>query len=1087
MHRHRLLCCTLATVAFMMWAAVIPASTHRLVESFDTRALCDTFNTTAVWDTVAGELRMPPFVMTQIGAYNTAGNARGVTIEGRYAYVADYSAGVQIVDIADPESPTLVATYNTASYAKSVWVDGNYAYVADYADGLIVLNVTNPASPTLAGSCDTPGSARDVVVDGNYAYVADYGSGLQVINVTNPASPVIAGSYDTAGNSYGLTIAGNYAYVADGAAGLQVINITTPASPTLAGTYNTAGTAEDVAVFGDLAYVADYDGGLQIIDIANPLWPALVTSVALTGNAYMTAVDHDRVYVAAGAQGLVEVDITNPAAPFIVSAYDAPGNAYALALSGNAAFVADDVYGLLAIRTGQLIPPVAISGLATLESTSKALLEGRYAFWPTSASAPRVFDFGDPRNPSLVWSGASANGAGLAIAGNDLFMTAGTDLLSFRLASPAQPVLADNLYVGGTLTAIALAGDYAYIAGGSVGLKIVNIANPSSMAVVTTIGMGGANCAGVAVAGNHVYAAAGTAGVQVVNVTNPAAPTILATWDLYGATDVVVHGDCAYVACDPGVVVLGIENPAAPIAYGGISNTTSATALELAGGVLFVTRDNHDTREYNIVDPANVTLLNTWAPSMQAASACGDVVFLTGDGLSCYQTYQRTVQPAGNDGYSLAVPSGGGNIVRARLTATQTDSIAWSVSADNGSHWTAVPRGAWTAITVPGPSLKWTTDHFYADYLANPTCTEVQIEWLLTNASIDSVRDIPGDQGGQVRVTFSRSGYDWPDEATYPIATYNLLRRVDSAAVSAAVALEAVPWVAPTGGAKAAAGAGLPCVSWHDRLFLQSGAAALPASFPAGTWEIVGNVSSMQQDQYTVVVPTLADSTLDGVSWSVYMVTAHTTTPSVWYASPPDSGYSRDNLAPHVPTTFVVAQHPIDGNDLSWDPCPDRDFEYFNVYRGATAEFMPGPASLVHQTTDAGWVDTAPGSYGLCYKVSAVDDAGNESACASASAVTGVPDAAPSVFALRQNVPNPFNPATAIGFSLAQKGRVRLVVYDVSGRLVRVLVDEVREAGSHRVQWNGTNDRGERMGSGIYVCRLESGARRETRRMTLIK
>jgi hypothetical protein len=83
--------------------------------------------------------------------------------------------------------------------------------------------------------------------------------------------------------------------------------------------------------------------------------------------------------------------------------------------------------------------------------------------------------------------------------------------------------------------------------------------------------------------------------------------------------------------------------------------------------------------------------------------------------------------------------------------------------------------------------------------------------------------------------------------------------------------------------------------------------------------------------------------------------------------------------------------------------------------------------------------------------------------------------------------PNPFNPSTRVAFSLNKKEHVSMSVYDVSGRLVRVLVDEVREAGSYEVSWDGTNGRGRQMVSGIYFCRVEAGDYEQTLKMVLLK
>ena len=89
--------------------------------------------------------------------------------------------------------------------------------------------------------------------------------------------------------------------------------------------------------------------------------------------------------------------------------------------------------------------------------------------------------------------------------------------------------------------------------------------------------------------------------------------------------------------------------------------------------------------------------------------------------------------------------------------------------------------------------------------------------------------------------------------------------------------------------------------------------------------------------------------------------------------------------------------------------------------------------------------------------------------------------------ALHPNTPNPFNPTTTIAFDLASRTRVTLRVYDVAGRVVRTLVDGVRDAGAHRAVWDGRDDRGARVASGIYLLRLQAGAVSQTRKMVLMK
>ena len=90
-------------------------------------------------------------------------------------------------------------------------------------------------------------------------------------------------------------------------------------------------------------------------------------------------------------------------------------------------------------------------------------------------------------------------------------------------------------------------------------------------------------------------------------------------------------------------------------------------------------------------------------------------------------------------------------------------------------------------------------------------------------------------------------------------------------------------------------------------------------------------------------------------------------------------------------------------------------------------------------------------------------------------------------FALAQNAPNPFSAGTRIAFSLPTPADAELAVYNVVGRRVATLIDGTIPAGPHHVEWNGTDDAGRRMASGIYFYRLTAGDREESRKMILLK
>jgi hypothetical protein len=110
--------------------------------------------------------------------------------------------------------------------------------------------------------------------------------------------------------------------------------------------------------------------------------------------------------------------------------------------------------------------------------------------------------------------------------------------------------------------------------------------------------------------------------------------------------------------------------------------------------------------------------------------------------------------------------------------------------------------------------------------------------------------------------------------------------------------------------------------------------------------------------------------------------------------------------------------------------------------------------------------------------------------------ITGVerPVGVPSVFALSQNYPNPFNPSTTINYDIPFASRVIMTLFDVTGRRVRTLVDASMQAGYHAATWDGRNDGGDPVATGVYIYRIEArpvtGGAREfvnVRKMLLLK
>ena len=156
---------------------------------------------------------------------------------------------------------------------------------------------------------------------------------------------------------------------------------------------------------------------------------------------------------------------------------------------------------------------------------------------------------------------------------------------------------------------------------------------------------------------------------------------------------------------------------------------------------------------------------------------------------------------------------------------------------------------------------------------------------------------------------------------------------------------------------------------------------------------------------------------------------------------------------------------------------------------GTIAAVSPGiPRSL------AWWVDGSYATSSAKIRAVAYRTAGNLTAYSDSLFLIAAPtaveiaDATPAPrFALEPNVPNPFNPETLIRFATAHAGQVTLIVYDIHGARVRSLVNEWMPAGSFRAKWDGRNDHGIAVASGVYLYELRESGNRISRKMSLLK
>ena len=342
---------------------------------------------------------------------------------------------------------------------------------------------------------------------------------------------------------------------------------------------------------------------------------------------------------------------------------------------------------------------------------------------------------------------------------------------------------------------------------------------------------------------------------------------------------------------------------------------------------------------------------------------------------------------------------------------------------------------------------------------------------------IASIRDVKADQGGHVRLVWNASYLD--AKPRYAVASYWIWRQTPASAAAAAVK-DGAAWVDGPGGDAAlavTAGVDVPV----RRLFRHAQDAT--SGF---AWEYVVTQPTNGSAQYSYVAPTVSDSLGGYNPYTVFMVEAHGTATGTFWDSPADSGYSVDNLPPFAPAPFTAALTAPGDTHLHWGPNLEADLANYRLYRGSSAGFVPAPSNRIASPTDTGYVDT--GSAGSYYKLSAVDIHGNESAFAlvSPSGTLDVNDGRALELALAPPAPNPAREPLRIVFALPHATRVRLAIYDVAGRVTRLLADDMLAAGEQARMWDLRDRSGSAVQPGLYFVRMEAGGRRFDERLVVI-
>lgn len=455
-----------------------------------------------------------------VSSIDSLAYCESVVISGQYAYIAAGSRS-HIVDITNPASPVYVGRIaGYGGYHQYLNVRSGYAYVCNYDAGLQVVNVINPASPVNVMEIPSGYRTARIIFDGNYGYVAIGDAGVAIYSTVDPAAPVYVTQILTTGRAaslyYGaITIGGTptgHIFVANRnpAPGVSAINVSTPSQPVttsfLAAIPSATGSAFIPFYLDGKVYVAYGTAGLRIIDVTNPSNVTLLGTADLGGDSRAVVASGNYAYVAARDSGVYVVDVTDPANPIKIKTLQTP-RARGIAISGSTIYVAASDSGMGIFDITNPADPTLIGYTGADVYGENVAINGNIA-GITDYGQITFYDVSNPAAPVKKGSTGSftTGNEGFAINGNYAYVPDGDSLKIYNISDLMSPAFVSKIRTGGYGYMSAVDGDYCYVASEGTGIRAINISDPS-LPVEAGFYDDVPQSRGVAVNGKYVYVA----------------------------------------------------------------------------------------------------------------------------------------------------------------------------------------------------------------------------------------------------------------------------------------------------------------------------------------------------------------------------------------------------------------------------------------------------------------------------------------------------------------------------------------------------------------------------------------------------
>ena len=545
--------------------------------------------------TLAGEL--------DITELNTDLLSSGIELKksGDYLYIAAGSAGLVVVDVADPEAPGFVANYHNGDSVNSIEIGNSYAFISTYLGDISILDISTPTAPSFISSVSV--NAFNMLYRNNRLYV--YGTGVSILDVTNPASVSVLDNLSfPSGSGHNIKLSGDFLFIPSSEEGQQIRVFDISDESNISQVYQIAvpGYIFDIEVDGNRLYTSmmsmDNDSSLNTYQIMDSGNLELVDSRSGLNTRYI-AVGGGNVYLSDPKELNIYRKEALAQAVSNVASIDTLYLASGVQVSNELSYVADGSRLVIYDINDPLTGISEVGSLQLIDQIYDFQVVGDLAYIANSTEGFVIADISDPETPVFVVNENTAN--------------------------------YDESGVSSVTSSIAISGNYAFTTIDNIGKLIVfDILNPDSPAPVGLQLDIGTFTYKQVVYDNYLYLV-GSDGLEIINIQDPLNIVHEGIIYLY-ASDLEIENDIGYLSSiNGGIYVLDFSDKITPAIISEVDGLGSASAITVVNQIAYVANKFGFIGVYDVTDLSNPVYITQYKVNglVNDVSVSNDYIFVT--------------------------------------------------------------------------------------------------------------------------------------------------------------------------------------------------------------------------------------------------------------------------------------------------------------------------------------------------------------------------------------------------------------------------------------------------------------------------